>query len=204
MLYAIVRFLLTPFFKIFYPCKVIHKERLTNKGNTIIVCNHLKKIDVVYVELLFKGKSYIISKKEWFKNKFQSKILYSMGAIPVDREQADFKAIKKCLEVLKNDKRFIIFPEGTRNKTQADLLPLKDGTGYFAHKCNSTILPLTIYERGRFMHKNYIYVGEPFKVNNTEQKFTSQINAEITQQITDELLKARKEINAYVAEKKRK
>lgn len=204
MFYSIVRFLLAPFFRIFYPFKTIHKQRLTNEGNTIIICNHLGKIDVVYVELLFKGKSYIISKKEWFKNKLQSKILYSLGAIPVDRDKPDLKAMKMGLEVLKNNKRFIMFPEGTRNKTEADLLPIKNGPGYFAHKCNSTIIPLTIYKKGKFMRKNYVYVGEPFKLDCQEQKFTAEVNDKITQRITDELLKLRKEVNEYVAEKKKK
>ena len=84
MFYRIVRIIIWPFVKIFYPYKVINKENITNEGNTIIICNHLQKADVYYTTFTFKGKSYYLSKKEWFKNKFLTKVLN------IDKERLAF------------------------------------------------------------------------------------------------------------------
>ena len=204
MFYKIIRFLIWPFAKIFYPYKIINKENLTQEGNTIVVCNHLQKADVFYTAYTFKGKSYYLSKKEWFKNKLWSKVLIKLGAYPVDREKTDMKAIKNVLGFLKDDKRVIIFPEGTRNKESLDLLPLKDGPGYFAHKSNSTILPITIAKRAKMFRKNYVYVGKPFKLDNIDQKFSAEINQQITDRVRDELLECRKQVNEFLENKKKK
>lgn len=198
MFYKIVRLILWPFVKIFYPYKIINKENITNEGNTIIICNHLQKADVYYTTFTFKGKSYYLSKKEWFKNKFLTKLLISLGAYPVDREKTDMRAIKNVLNLLKEGKRVIIFPEGTRNKETLDLLPIKDGPGYFAHKSNSTILPITIAKRAKMFRKNYVYVGKPFKLDNVDQKFSAEINQQITDRVRDELLECRKQVDQYL------
>jgi len=204
MFYKIIRVILWPFVKIFYPYKIINKENITNEGNTIIICNHLQKADVYYTTFTFKGKSYYLSKKEWFKGKFLSKILMNLGAYPVDREKTDMKAIKNVLKLLKDGKRVIIFPEGTRNKVDLELLPIKDGPGYFAHKCNSTILPITIGKRAKMFRKNYVYVGKPFKLDNVDQKFSAEINEQITERVKQELLECRKQVNEYMENIKRK
>ena len=205
MLYKISRFLTNIFVRIFYPFKVINKKNLTNEGNTIEICNHLGKMDVVYVDLMFKGKSYVMAKKEWFKNKFLAKMFSSYGAFPVDREGVDLTAMRTGVNYLKNGKRLIIFPEGTRNKTDAPLLPLKDGTGFFAYKCNSTIIPLTIYKKAKIFRKNYVYVGEPFKFTLQEgQRFNNQLNVESTKVLTEKLMECREKINEYIDNKKKK
>ena len=202
MFYSVARFLFGWIIRILFPFKIVGKERLINDGNTIVVCNHLNKKDVLYISLTFKGKTYFMAKKEWYDNKFLGWLLYKLGAFPVDREKVDKKAIKKGMDILKSNKRLMIFPEGTRNKTDEPLLPLKDGPGYFAFKCNAKILPITIYNRTKIFRKNYLYVGEAFSVNTEDKKFTSEVNEEITEQVKQSLLKCRKEINEYVDNKK--
>ena len=205
MFFSILKFILWPIFRLFlYPYKIINKENLIQDGNTIIVSNHLGKADVIYTAYIFKGKSIYLAKKEWFDNKFLGFWLKLIGAVSVDREGVDIKAIKTVLKSLKDDKRVIVFPEGTRNKESLDLLPLKDGPGYFAHKCNSTILPITIANRPKMFRKNYIYIGEPIKLDNIEKKFSAEVNEEITNIIRDALLDCREKVDIYLENKKKK
>lgn len=202
MFYSVIRFLFGWFIRLIFPFKVVGKERLINDGNTIVVCNHLNKKDVFYIALMFKGKTYFMAKKEWFDNKLLGWLLKKLGVFPVDREKVDKKAIKKGLEVLNSNNRLMIFPEGTRNKTDEPLLPLKDGPGYFAFKCNSRILPLTIYNKTKIFRRNYVYVGESFTIDSSDRKFTSEVNEEITEQVKVSLLQCRKEINEYMDKRK--
>ena len=57
-----------------------------------------------------------------------------------------------------------IFPEGTRNKTDAFLLPFKYGAVSMAQKADATIVPFAVtgkYENGGNL---LVRFGEPFKV----------------------------------------
>jgi len=204
-MFKFLKYLLWPLFRWFlYPYKLINKENLIQDGNTIVVCNHLGKADLIYMAYIFNGRSVFLSKKEWFDNKFLAWALtHIVGAIPIDRETTDVKALKTLLKNLKDGRRLVIFPEGTRNKKSLDLLPLKDGTGYLAHKCNSTILPLTIAKRPKMFRKNYIYVGKPFKVDDINTKFSSETNTLITERIRESLLNCRAEVNKYLDNKKK-
>ena len=40
-----------------------------------------------------------------------------LGAVPVDRKQADPKAIKEIFRLISKNKKIAIFPQGTRAKT---------------------------------------------------------------------------------------
>ena len=90
-----MRPILTLWLWLFYPIKVFGKENITHEGNVVVICNHLCKVDVPYVGYLFKGKTFYLAKKEWFKNKFLSWAFTQMGGIPVDREKADLESTKK-------------------------------------------------------------------------------------------------------------
>ena len=68
--FAIARPILTLMLWICYPLKIYGKENIKHDGNTVIICNHLCKMDVPMVGYLFKGKTYYLAKKEWFNNKF--------------------------------------------------------------------------------------------------------------------------------------
>ena len=142
MIFAIMRPILTLWLWLFYPIKVFGKENITHEGNVVVICNHLCKVDVPYVGYLFKGKTFYLAKKEWFKNKFLSWAFTQMGGIPVDREKADLESTKKALGVLKSGKRLCIFPEGTRNKNSTEIMPLHGGAGMFAFKTKAKIIPL--------------------------------------------------------------
>ena len=66
MFFKIVRPLITIFLWLFYPFKVRGKQNVIHDGNTVIICNHLGKMDVPMVGYIFKGKTYYLAKKEWF------------------------------------------------------------------------------------------------------------------------------------------
>ena len=110
-MFYFLKYLLYPLFKwILYPYKLVNKENLVQDGNTIVICNHLTKADVLYLAYIFKGRSVFLSKKEWFDNKFLGWMLkHIVGAIPIDRDTTDMKAIKTIIKKLKNNNSLIIF-----------------------------------------------------------------------------------------------
>ena len=199
MIYWLCRPLMMLFYKLFYPVKVIGKENCVQKGRSIVVCNHLGKSDVLVTGALFKNKSYFLSKKEWFDNKALGWICDKLGAIPIDRDKPSITSIKTCLNVLKDDNRLIIFPEGQRNFVDNTLLEIKQGTAMFAVKGKANITPVIIYKKLKMFEKNYVMVGKPIDFSKYyDVKFNDEVSAECTKIISDAMHELQQELFTYV------
>ncbi len=148
--------------KIVYPCKVYGKENIPN-GKAIFAFNHLSVIDPVYVLRTYKKFDVTcLAKKELFESKLFSKIIKSFGALPVDRDNPSLKVVAESLRALKNDKKLLLAPEGTRNKTgDTELLPFKSGVMMFAYKTNAPICPIIIFKKAKIFRRNKMIIGSP-------------------------------------------
>ena len=147
---------------VFYPIKFHGVENVCD-SNTLICCNHLSMIDVLYLARIFDKDTNFLAKKEVVENKIFGRFLRNFGAIPIDRENVDIRSILTIVKVLKNGKNLVIFPEGTRNKTGGtELLPFKGGSMVFAVKTKKPILPIIIYKKARIFRKNHLIIGKPF------------------------------------------
>lgn len=205
MFYKLVRFFGQGIFKFLYPMEFVHKENLIKEGKNIIVCNHLGKADVGMIATLYKGKTYFLAKKEWFANKLVSKVLTSLGGIAVDREKPSFQTMRQGLNVLNENKRLCIFPEGTRNKVNNKLQEIKQGTAFFAIKSKSKITPIIIQDRMKMFKKTYVIIGEPFDFSEFyDVKFSEEISKQCTEKISKIMHELQQEVFAYVDEKKKK
>ena len=164
MLHLAQFFLYLPF-KILYPTKVIGKKNLP-KGSCIIASNHTSNLDAVVFALNTWEKKYYLAKKELFKKKFIAFFLKKFGAIKIDRQTSDVSAIKNSLKVLKNGKKLVIFPEGTRvNNENMELGQVKQGVSMFAIKAKTQIVPMFLYRRPKMFRRNKIFIGKPFSLD---------------------------------------
>ena len=63
-----------------------------------------------------------------------------LHAYPVHKGEFDRNAIKLTLDILKNDKVVLIFPEGTRTQ-DGKLQPAFPGVGFIVHKAKVPVVP---------------------------------------------------------------
>lgn len=188
-MFRLYYFLTYLFIRIFYPCRVINRKNYIKNKPAIIICNHLSNIDPVYILSYFYDKKYVLAKKELFKGKIKSSFFKSLGAIRVDRQGADLTAIKTCFKVLKNNKKLVIFPEGTRNKKDESLQDVKNGSAMIAIKCKVPIIPMIIEKRAKIFRRNKIIVGESFEFSDFYgQKLTSEVLDEASNIIAQKLM----------------
>lgn len=189
-MYRLIRFLALPFFKLFYMPKIHGKENLPKDGNYIIICNHFGKADAFVLVSLYKQKIYFMAKKEWFSSKFKAKLFSTLGAIPVDREKADFTSVKKCLEVIKRGDILAIFPEGTRNKVNDELQEIKGGAAMIAFMAKTTIVPVALKKKFKAFRRNELYIGKPFDYSEYYgQKLNSDLDVVFTDKMRENLQK---------------
>ena len=164
---AFVRYTVMGIYKLFYNFKIEGWENVPEKEGVIIACNHRSYADPVVITMPMKKPVTYMAKEELFKNKIFGAFIRFLGAFPVKRGAGDMKVIDDCVEILESGRNVVIFPEGTRNKTDKFLLNFKTGAVAMAKKTGAYIVPFGLTGDYKFRSKNLtIRYGEPFKADN--------------------------------------
>lgn len=138
--------------KIFFPWKIEEAEKLWgdwkpgDKGR-VLVMNHVSMLDpvVVAIALYHHGiRTRPISKSEFDKNGFVHWAFSRYGCIPVVRGTADVKAIRRAQHALEAGDWVLIFPEGTRIKTDDQPVTIHGGFALIAQMARTSVQPLAI------------------------------------------------------------
>ena len=175
------------FSKTFLKFEVIGTENIPSEGNLIIAANHKSNLDPIFVASAVnkKRKMTAIAKEELFKNKILAKILNKVEIIPINRQNPGLGTIKRILKYIKNDYALVMFPEGTRSKTD-DFNNAKAGLSLFATKAKADIVPCTIYSSYKLFKPAKIYFGKPISLEEYyKQKLTSEDHERISGEVMD-------------------
>lgn len=144
MIDRIVRFLNRMLVKAILDIKFYNLDSQPREGALIVAGNHLGVLDALIVFSVIDKRDYIVMVAEYHKNyAFRRWLGKIVGAIFVDRYQADFAALREVMKRLNQGGVLIISPEGTRSKT-GGLLPGQPGTAYLASKTGISVLPVSI------------------------------------------------------------
>jgi 1-acyl-sn-glycerol-3-phosphate acyltransferase len=189
MFYSFIRALFYLPIKLFYPTKIVGKEHLI-KGKSILICNHKSNLDAVILGVYLKQKVHFLGKAELFKNKLSRWFFKKMLVISVNRGQADLKAVKEVLTVLKNNQTVGIFPAGTRTE-EFEQEEHKNGAAMFALKTNAPIIPMLFHKKPKLFRKNTLLIGAPFYLKQ-EQK--EPLTKENLQQYTNVITQKQQEL----------
>ena len=169
------------------------------------MANHYSAVDPAFLYKFTKKDIFFLSKKEALQNKIAKRLLEEAGAIGIDRETNDMRGMMNAMKVLKDGKRLVVFPEGTRNKTGEELQELKGGAGVFAVKTKSPVVPVMFYKKAKIFRRTYLIVGEPFELSEYyEKKLTKEDYEEIDEIIRKKMLETREKLKELRAKKGKK
>ncbi len=185
----------------FFPTKVYGERNIENK-KSLIVGNHVSGWDPLVYTMWMKNIVSFVYKAEFDKILFLRWVFEGLDCIPVHRGEVDMNASKKILTLLKQDRPVCLFPEGTRNPTVDCLQPFHTGVALFAIKTKAPIRPFYIWDKTKFLRKNYMIVGDEFDLQQfygrSLDKQTLEEATEVVRAHVDEL---RVKLNAILAEK---
>lgn len=168
VLYKILKLIYTPLLKILYRPKVLGIENIPKEGAIIFAGNHRHAFDPVVVMAHTKRTVHYMAKESLFKG-FHGIVLKSIGLIKIYRSKGNSTAVKEAIEILKNGGTVGVFPEGTRNKTNEELLRFRKGTVRIAKQSNTKIVPFAIKGEYKVFRKGLVIeFGKPAYVSNME------------------------------------
>lgn len=148
----------------------VHGRPPRRPGGVVVVSNHRSQADIFLISHLPWEMKWL-SKMYNFKLPFLGWSMRLVGDIPLDRGVKDSArtAMARCGEYLERGMPVMIFPEGTRSKTD-EMLPFKDGAFRLAIERGAPVLPVVVAGTSRALPKHdwrfgrsraLVTVGEP-------------------------------------------
>lgn len=158
-------------FHFYFGYKVVGRENIP-KGGCVVCPNHVQNSDPPLAAAAITSRHLIrvMAKKELFEGRglaksFFSRLITWLGAFPVDRNRADITAIKTALSAVREGKKLIIFPQGTRGAGEAEA---KEGAAMLAVKTKAPVLPVYISEGKSWRCHATVVFGKPFYPENSK------------------------------------
>jgi 1-acyl-sn-glycerol-3-phosphate acyltransferase len=168
-------------------------ERLPRDRAAVYCANHQSNVDPPILFTVLHRRLHVLFKAELLKLPLLGRVFLAGGFIPVvrdNREQA-MSSIADGSRSLKAGNSFLIFPEGTRSKTE-QLLPFKKGGFIMAIGAGAPIVPVAIAGGRAAMRKGSrlvwparirISVGQPIETSGLTMEDRDAVIAKTRQAI---------------------
>lgn len=181
----------------FPPLKFVGRENIPS-GGAVVCGNHTKNSDPVIACFAFTLKHDLqpMSKIEMRRVPVIGQVLDWGGAIFVDRGNTDVKSIKQALTCLKEGRKLLIYPEGTRKAEGEEGTDPKTGAAFFAARSKVPICPMYIPRHKSRLKFNKVWIGEPFTPEIAGKKPTPEELESITNEIIHRIDLLRQKDNA--------
>lgn len=128
------------------------REHLGNQTGAMILSTHQSVLDPVLVGICFNGRLNYIARKTLFGNPIFAFLIKTLDAIEIDRERGGLAGLREMLRRLQDDKKVLLFPEGTRTET-GDIRELKLGFVPVARRSEVPLIPVAVVGAYRILPK---------------------------------------------------
>ena len=138
---------------------IIGEEYVDREQSYVVVSNHPSTIDIFTHIHCLPVSIRFLTKAELFKIPIFGSVLRILGLPKVDRNKTDKTDINKSIEeVVRNKYSIMVFSEGTRSKSEKDLLPFKKGAAWIAINYQLPILPVVTRNAGKLMPRGKVWL----------------------------------------------
>jgi 1-acyl-sn-glycerol-3-phosphate acyltransferase len=154
--------------RLFFRLRVIHPERMLQKGPVILAMNHQSYLDPPLAGTTCDRAIYFLARRTLLDVPLLGWLLPRLNVIPVNQEGIDRSALKSLIRTLKAGNAALVFPEGSRT-VDGNLQPAEPGLGLIIAKTLAPVVPMRIFgahealPRGGGLHLApiTIVIGDP-------------------------------------------
>jgi 1-acyl-sn-glycerol-3-phosphate acyltransferase len=173
--------------------QVIGREHVLKNRAVVFCSNHQSNVDPPILFRALHRRLHILYKAELGKIPVLGRVLEAGGFIPIQRDNRDaaFASIERAADSIRAGNSFLIFPEGTRSKTD-ELLPFKKGGFVMAFNAQAPIVPVAVTGGREAMRKGSavirpvhvtVRIGPPVETAGRDPEERDAIIAEVRQRI---------------------
>lgn len=163
------------------------------KGGAIVAANHTSFVDpfVVGVTFWYRRLFFLVAEIV-MKGKLRSLLLRGVGAIKIDRNNADIEAVNKSIKRLEEGFLLTVFPQGGINKAD-NIDTIKSGAVLMAIRSGVPIIPIHILPRKKWYNTRTVVIGNAINPKDFyTKKFPSTTDIKnITEALVKELCRCK-------------
>lgn len=146
------------------------QENIIEDGPAIMAANHTSYFDPPLVAITCKSELYFLARKTLFDMPVLGPLISRVNALPVDLSKGDVSALRTVIHLLKDGKRTVIFPEGTRS-LNGQIQQARPGIGMIIARTLVPVVPMRIFgsfeawpKGGKIKpHPITVVVGKPLR-----------------------------------------
>lgn len=116
-------------------------------GGLLVAANHASYLDIPLLGCGMKRRAWYLGRSDLFPIPVVNAVLRSLGWIPIRLGRFDREAFSRAIELIRQGKVVVIFPEGGRSR-DGRLRPPKAGIGVIVSKTGCPVVPA--YLKGTF------------------------------------------------------
>ena len=158
----------------------------------IYMPNHISNFDIPVLQAYLPVQFRWLAKAELYKIPIFGYAMKRAGYISIDRSdrKSAIESLNKAAKIIRNGVSVIIFPEGTRSRTN-NVQPFKKGGFFLAVDSGVPIVPIIIHGTKQIMAKNQISI----KPGNVTLEIAKPINSsDYTRKTKGDLMEKVKDI----------
>ena len=171
-------------------------EHFQEGENYVVVCNHNSLVDILVSTPSVPGASKTLAKAELARIPVFG-LVYRSGSILVDRKDSNSrrKSLEAMKKVLAQGMHLVLYPEGTRNKTDQPVKSFYDGAFSMAIDAQKPIMPAVLLHTRNILpagknfyawpHSVPIHFLEPIPTKGLTYKDTAALREKTRQIMTD-------------------
>jgi 1-acyl-sn-glycerol-3-phosphate acyltransferase len=168
-------------------------EHLPRDRAAVYCANHQSNIDPPALFEVLHPRMHILYKEELNRIPLLARAFRMGGFIPVNRrnKEAAMRSISAGAESIRGGNSFLIFPEGTRSRTE-DLLPFKKGGFIMAIMAQAPIVPVAVQGGRAAMRKGShlihparlsVRLGAPIETAGVQLKDRDRVISKVRERI---------------------
>lgn len=129
-------------FYLFYHLRIYGIQH-PHKGRALIAPNHASFLDPPLIASAWPEETHYLARASLFRSSLSHWIMTHLNAHPVNGSAQDLASFKTICQLLNEERKVVIFPEGTRSEDK-ELKPIKQGIAMLALRAKAPIIPVYI------------------------------------------------------------
>ncbi|MGF6984706.1 1-acyl-sn-glycerol-3-phosphate acyltransferase [Paraburkholderia atlantica] len=131
----------------FYRIRLVHAERIPERGAAVLVCNHVSFVDAIVIMAESPRPIRFVMDYQIFRSPFVGWLFRHAKAIPIAPAHQDgallARAYELCAQALAEGELVCIFPEGKLTRT-GELNPFRHGVAEIVRRTPAPVIPMAL------------------------------------------------------------